>query len=243
MDPTDKARRREAALQRIRDNIESSGFHIYSITPGPCPRWAYTIGLRDRLGSELVVAGASCFDAAQVGTLLHHVVAEGSAPGRVQHPDLGAFTVRPVHASWGQELLLGALDYLDVDEVPALQLVPEPPHHTVDVPDLSRPRAPTSEPAWRWLDQDWDLPVPEASMVFTDLDALRGQPITEASRWEEDTWEAFSRPVDDVPREEVRSVPVGVLLGADPSFRAAVELPVGKSLIREPGEPWEPWGS
>jgi hypothetical protein len=38
---------RAKALRLIRRNIDEHGFHIYVVSGGPLPRYAYTIGLRD----------------------------------------------------------------------------------------------------------------------------------------------------------------------------------------------------
>jgi hypothetical protein len=76
---------------------------------------------------------------------------------------------------------------------------------------------------------------------MTNLDALRGAPITEACRWEEDEWEMFAGAGPDVAEEDARLVPLGCLLASDPSLAAVVDLEVGKGLWREPGGAWVPW--
>ena len=158
-------------------------------------------------------------------------------------PDLGTFTLRQVDPSWSATLLLGALDYYGVKAVVSLQVVPDTAHWTCDLPDLSRPRDPVVEPAWRWLTEPWGLPVPESSTAATNLSALRGCAVTEAMRWEEDRWELFAGAGPDIPREEMREVPLGTLLGADPTLSPVLGLGVGKGMWRDLGDRvWHPWG-
>ena len=65
------------------------------------------------------------------------------------------------------------------------------------------------------------------SHAATDLDALRGSPVTEACRWEEDYWELFAGAGPDVPNVEKRVVGLGMLLAADPSLAPILDLKVG----------------
>jgi hypothetical protein len=54
---------RAKALDLIKRNIEKSGFHIYLVAGGGrTPRFVYTIGLRESLGAELVLAGALYYE-------------------------------------------------------------------------------------------------------------------------------------------------------------------------------------
>jgi hypothetical protein len=46
------------ALDRIRDNIARSGQHIYVVSGEEIPRFAYTIGITESVGVELILAGA-----------------------------------------------------------------------------------------------------------------------------------------------------------------------------------------
>jgi len=49
---------RKQALDDIRENIVRSGYHVYLVFGGTTPRFAYTIGVSETLGFELVLAGA-----------------------------------------------------------------------------------------------------------------------------------------------------------------------------------------
>ncbi|HUS33510.1 MAG TPA: hypothetical protein VMZ53_33640, partial [Kofleriaceae bacterium] len=61
-----------------------------------------------------------------------------------------------------------------------------------------------------------------------------------AARWEEDTWEMFAGSGGEIARGDVRVVPVGTLLGNDPSLKRAVELPIGSAIWRDTGD-WKDW--
>jgi hypothetical protein len=149
--------------------------------------------------------------------------------------------LRHAHETWDAPLLLGVRDLFGVG-VPALQLVPESRYRTVDVPDMARPWDAAREPPWRWLHEPWEHPVAPQSVATTNLAALQREPITEGVKWEEGYWELFAGAGPDVAPEEVRVVPLGTLLAADPSLRAVTELEVGRGLWREgAGSPWNAW--
>jgi len=155
----------------------------------------------------------------------------------------GLFTLRKADASWTTALILGAFDYYQKRDIPALQIVPDQAYRTVDVPDMSVPWGATTAPAWRWLHESWTYPVPRDSTAATNLAALRGDRITEVMRWEEDAWEIFAGAGPDVTEEQMRVVPLGTLLGTDESLVAGVHLAIGEGLWRdaEPGSEWHPW--
>ena len=76
----------------------------------------------------------------------------------------------------------------------------------------------------------------------TNLDALRGERITEASRWEDDQWELFAGAGPDVPQSEIRVIPLATLIAMDPSLDAVTSLKVGESLWRNTSEVrWHHW--
>jgi len=229
------------ALEKIRLNIATFGHHVYLVTGGPDPRFVYTIGVSEALGVELIFAGGTFFSGKQVHEIIDRmasVLRETPSRSQADHSfgELGAFTLREVHPTWSSKLILGAIDYYKAPVVPALQIVPDEAHRTIDVPDLSQARSETTEPIWQWLDKAWDFPIPENTIVMTDMGALRGAPITEANRWEDDAWELFSVSSKEIEKEKCRAVPLGTLLGADPSLELATELDVGEGIWRDPVE-------
>jgi hypothetical protein len=224
--------RRAEWLEQIRGNIARFGHHVTLVQGGLVPRFAYTIGLSEREGGqELVLAGANALSAEEVTAALN-AAAAGQADG---------FELRPVHPSWSERLLLGVHDLYSGREVAAQQMVPPAELVTVDVPDLSQPYG--HDPVWRWVEEPWPFAVPKDAVAVTNLDALRGRPVTEAARWEEDQWELFHGSGPDTPPDDIRVVPLATLLGGDATLEAVVGLDVGTALRREPGGDWERWGS
>lgn len=237
--------KRKAALDRIRDNIQTYGHHVYIVAGGPSPRFAYTVGLRDSLGLDLVFAGGLLYSADEtleiINALAEYLRASMDLPSEgIQVSALGSFTLRRVDFSWVKALLLGATDYYREREIAALQIVPDLFHFTLDVPDLGAPRQAANSPAWRWLDERWAYPVPANSAAVTNLGALRGDRITEAMRWEDDEWELFAGAGPDIPQDELRRVPLATLLALDDSLFPVVDLRVGTGLWREASD-WQRW--
>jgi len=235
------------ALEKIRANIAKCGQHIYAVSGGPNPRFAYSIGLSQDAGFELIMAGSSFYSNDEVGDVINNIASSlrndsNRRQTKFEFGSKGVFLLREVEESWSARLMLGALDYYSTSNVAALQIVPDPPHHTVDVPDLSRPWNAISEPVWQWLETPWKYGIPKHSAVVTNLDALRGKQITEAMRWEDTDWELFAGAGPDVDKDEIRIVPFGTLLGADTSIEPVVNLAVGKGLWRDPVDrEWHPW--
>ena len=229
----------------MRLTIERFGYHITLVTPGPSPRFIYTTGLSEQVGIELVLAGASVYDAQTADRIVREsvpVLGRGERESVVLS-DVGTFSLRLVDASWTERMLLAANRHAGVPAVAALQLVPPVVDLTVDVPDMSMPWTPAGSGPWRWIREAWSLPVPESSVVTTNLAALRGAPVTEVVRWEFDHWEAFAGAGPDVVAEDARVVPFGTLLGADSSLTPAISLEVGKGLWRSGRvEEWQEWG-
>ncbi|HEY7641637.1 MAG TPA: DUF4262 domain-containing protein [Steroidobacteraceae bacterium] len=241
---------RNAALAVIRHNIATYGHHVYVVSGGPSPRFGYTIGLRGVLGSELVFAGGAFFSVQDVHRVINEVARNlrenhgGIEAKRVEIEPLGIFVLNPAHPSWTSALMLGALDFLNVSEISALQIVPDADHWTLDIPDLGKLWDASAEPAWQWLHRPWTYSVSAESTAITNLRALRGARVTEAARWEEREWEVFAGSGPNIPREQIRTVPLATLLAADRSLASITSLEIGRALWRdaEAGE-WHQWGS
>jgi hypothetical protein len=163
----------------------------------------------------------------------------------VQVSGLGSFTMRKAQSSWAAKLLLGAFDYYKGRDVAVLQIVPDNEHWTIDVPDMSAPWSPASEPVWQWLEEPWTLPAPKDSTVATNLGALRGERITEVTRWDENEWEMFAGAGPEVKEEDMRVVGLGTLIAADKSLLPVLNLAEEEGLWRDagPGSAWHPWGN
>jgi hypothetical protein len=133
------------------------------------------------------------------------------------------------------------LDFYQTNALAAVQIVPDEDHWTIDIPDLSKPWSLASEPAWQWLFEPWKYGLSPQAIAVTNLRALRGEPITEAARWETNQWELFAGAGPDVHEEAIRLVPLGMLLGADESLGPVASLAVGSALWRDPGSEWRDW--
>jgi hypothetical protein len=80
-------------------------------------------------------------------------------------------------------------------------------------------------------------------MAVTDLRALRGEKVKEAMRWEENEWELFAGPGDQIDRDDARVVPLASLIGFDPSLEVVTRFEIGKGAWRDASEAsWHPWG-
>jgi hypothetical protein len=239
---------REAWLAQIRSNIDAFGYHVTRVTGGMVPRFAYTIGLSKTFGYEAVLAGASLLSAEDVKRSLD-ATAKSLIDGSLnvdrarELDDAGTAVPNVVHDSWARQLLLGAFDVLDDESIQAIQVRPDVDSWSIDVPDLSQPYDAAREPVWRWLAEPWPFDISPQSVAMTDPDALRGQPISEAARWEEAYWEVFAGAGPDVASESARAVPLATLLGFDDSLAPVADLAVGTSIYRIAPGPWQAWGN
>jgi hypothetical protein len=237
---------RKSALKLIRKNIDQYGHHIYIVQgKSALPRFAYSIGLTERIGVELILAGASMYYADDVTGLINAIAQSLQGQSNLSAfavNSLGSFTLRAVDSSWANELMLGAVDFYG-KSVSALQIVPDHDHWTLDIPNLENVWSATAEPVWQWLHAPWNFSIPSKSVATTNLGALRGERVTEAARWEEEQWELFAGAGPDVPQDEIRVVPLGTLLGIDVSVEAVTLLRIGQALWRDaPGGDWNRWG-
>lgn len=231
----------------IRLNIATSGHHIYMVAGGASPRFAYTIGISEATGYELIFAGGSYFHADDVTHIINKIAVclkqeDDCKMMKIEIDDLGTFSLENVDPSWAKIIILGALDFYNIKELPALQIIPDKDHWTVDIPNMIQPWNVKSEPLWQWLDDGWVFPIPVNSTAITNLDALRGALVTEAVRWEKGQWELFAGSGLYVADEDIREVSLGTLLGADSSLCPVVNLGVGEGLWRDPDKrEWHPW--
>ncbi len=238
---------REAALTEIRQNIAEHGFHIYVVTGSGKPHYGYTIGLSESLGAELILAGAYFYELNEVGKIIQSIAGKLRLPvsgetGQIEASPWGMFSLRKIDTSWAKTLMLGVFDYYKMETIDAYQILPDEAHWTIEIPDLSQPWSSKSAPAWRWSYEPWTYPIPRKSVALTNLDALRGNQITEVMRWQEDEWEIFAGAGPDTSEAERRVVPLGILLTADPSLLPAIDLPIGAGLWRDAESEWHPWG-
>jgi len=236
---------RQRMIEIIRRNIVERGQHITLVTQFNNPRFAYTIGLSPTIGIELMLLGAIMYEADDLYKILNFIserLRKFPQEREISVDSFGVFQLVESQNSWTREIMLGVFDYFKTDAVVALQVIPDSEHMTIDVPDTSLPWNPSEQPIWRWLKEPWTWLVPEGSSAVTNLAALRGDAVTEASRWELDEWELFAGSGPDTPQNELRVVPIATLVGADSSLVDVLSLDVGKSLWRlSNGDAWHDW--
>lgn len=238
--------KRLGILDKIKSSINAHGYHVRIVEGGPLPRFTYTIGLYERFGFEVVFAGAFfTLDEmlAIVKELAQQLVSGASSGSPLEVNGLGSFSLQDVEESWAQRVLLGALDYYGLKQIKSFQIVPDKDHSTIDIPKMRDLWNPTIQPIWRWLETAWEFPVSPKSVAVTNLDALRGNTVTEVMRWETTNWELFAGAGPDVEKSDIRIVPLGTMLGQDATLECVVDLEVGLGLWREKKDlEWHSWG-
>lgn len=229
----------------IKDNIDKYGYHITFVIDGVAPRYAYTIGLNNKMGFELVFAGGLYFMKDEVTEIINSIVDQLKGLNTTDGFSVnsyGSFALSKIDGSWAKLMMLGVFDILKVEEVQAFQIFPDKDHFTLDIPEMSLAWSESSLPVWKWLSKEWNYSVPEDSTVITNLDFLRGEKITEVMRWENNEWEAFAGSGPDVEKKDVRVINLGTVLGIDPTLKPIVNLEVGKGIWRDSTDlKWKKW--
>lgn len=239
---------RDDILKRISSNIKDFGHHVTIVSGGQEPRYAYTVGLTEKFDFELILAGSIYFFEDDIYSVVNFISSKLEKSKNLEEQsfivdDLGTFKLIKVHSSWAEKTMLGVYDFYDLKTIKAYQIVPDKNFMTIDIPDMSVEFNPIIEPAWKWLEKKWEFKIPENITVVTNLDALKGEPITQVMRWEEDEWEMFAGSNEDLDEDDVRVVPIGLLLSEDGTLLPALELKTGKGLWRESqDDEWNDWG-
>jgi len=86
-------------LQSIKSNIEKCGHHLYVIKDtGALPRFCYTIGLTQEIGSELILAGALLYSDEEVKDIIDEIIREIENDINTERvtTSLGVFTLKTV---------------------------------------------------------------------------------------------------------------------------------------------------
>lgn len=237
---------RKEFLTEIESNIEVFGHHISIVTGGSEPRYAYTIGLTKIHNIELILAGCAYYLKDDIYAIINRIIEQINSSEDLENMfsinSLGNFKLQKVHSSWSKITLLGAIDYFNLNTLNAYQILPDENHYTLDIPDMSKEWNSDLESAWKWLKDDWKYEIPSNITVVTNLDALKGQPITEVMRWESEEWEMFAGAGPDVEQGQIRVVPIGLLFSIDNTLQTALNLDIGKGMWRkDKGSEWNDW--
>lgn len=230
-------------LHIIRTNIDEIGYHLTLVNGGQHPDFSYSIGLTEKVGFELIIAGGGFISVNENESVFDCIFNKLKSGHLLDSTFLltnnDTYYLTKVDLSWSKKLMLGVYDYYNVDEIIAYQITPE--DRTMDTPLMSEPMIP-NDPIWKWLDIDWDVNAPKNSYVITDIDSLKGKTIVELTRWEEHVWEMFSGPGPDVSENDIRTVPLGTILGIDSTLEVITNLTVGQGLWRDNKySSWQDW--
>lgn len=233
--------------ETIKSNISQHGHHVTIVKSDLQPRYAYTIGVTEKLGFELIFAGGIYYMSEDVLKIINYIVDKlntSSTEDVFVIDELGSFSLSKADISWSRLMMLGAFDYYQQKNIKALQIIPDSEHSTLDIPNMTNEWHEVSEPVWKWLVKKWDYPVSGKSKVITNIDSIRGKKITEIMRWEKDEWEAFVGNSDEVKKDDIRVISLATIIGIDSSLLPMLNLNVGKGLWRDPIEmEWNAWGS
>jgi hypothetical protein len=231
---------RENLLKTIGDGIRQTGYKIIFVNGGQNPHYAYTIGLYEKFGFELVVAGGftSIKDNESKFRAIYRALNSGADTNSVFNCEsCDEMKLLQMHSSWSENMTLGVYTYYNIDSVRTLQIFPLN-ERLLDIPIMSEPFD-EFNPIWKWLTIPWDRNTPKNSYVITNVEFLRGEPITEIMRFEDGYWEMF---VDSKVPRDVRALPLGVMIGIDGSLEKAIELKIGDGLLREnKDDEWRDW--
>lgn len=238
-------------LKMIRANIQRYGRHLYNVMGEESPRVLYTIGLHEKVGLEIVLAGCVAVPVQVAAELVNRIggaLEEGVPPEELSlalSSTFGSFRLGPVHPSWSQRLLLGALDYYGLSHIKAFQVLPEPEKRSIDVPDMTIPFSPTTHPVWKWFEEKWPYHIEPHCRVITNLDALRGRAVSDIFRTGEREWDMISGVAPEIPVDQFLHVPLALLLAYDAELEVALTIPLGTGLFREYDSqgvlgPWKP---
>lgn len=233
-------------LDKIKANIDQYGYHVYLITEGECPRFAYTVGLSEKLGMEVVFAGGCYFSVDEVKMIIDGAAKEllknnDAGVAGFESADFGRFDFKVVDPSWIELMLLAVFDFYKKKNVEAIQICPGQEFWTIDIPDMTL-KWEDAGPVWRRLGSDRTTDSDVELKAATNMALLQGGSATEAARWEEDIWEIFSGDGSDVSEEDMRVVPLSLLLAVDPTLEEVANLEVGQARWREAGDAeWHVW--
>ncbi|HEY9047364.1 MAG TPA: DUF4262 domain-containing protein [Ohtaekwangia sp.] len=239
---------REDLLRRIKANILKNGYHVTLVTSKELPRFAYTIGCTEILGFELIFAGGEYYSKDDISRIIDQHVRELQKGVDwktllLTVNSLGYFSLTVADKSWSELLALGVFDYYNRDDIQILQILPDKDHFTLDTPDMSRKFEVDLQPVWCWLVKEWDYPVPRNSTAVTNLKVLFGEKATEVMRWEVDEWEIFCGAGPEVQKEDMRALPLAILIGIDKTLEPALFLQIDKGIWRDSVDLiWNDWG-
>ena len=231
-------------MDQISDNITEFGYHITVVIQELVPRYAYSIGLSEIIGCELVFPGGIFFHRDDVRAIFEEGkrVMEGKESHGLRKPWTGNILLAGVHPSWSKKMMLGAFDYYNTDFIKSRQIIVDSVY-SLDVPNMYNELKEETSGCWKYLNTNWTYKIPSNSSAAIDIDFLKGDTITEVMRWENDYWEMFTRDGSNIEKSHSRIVPMSLLLESDKSLEKVLTISIGKGVWRESKEDhWKNWG-
>lgn len=233
-------------FSNVKKSIINNGYYIATVLAGPQPAFLYSIGLLNQFGFELAFCGGGNYTIKELEFIVdlycQKIKDSYDINKKLNIYELGQFSLVKCHESWSDKIALGVYDYYNTNKVCLLQIVPENRNRILDVPDMSV-KWNREDGIWKWLDEDWCFDVPPRSIVITNFDALKGEIVTEISRWKVDEWEMFAGAGPDIEEKDIRIVPLGTMLGIDKTIEASLDLEIGKGIWRDSTySGWQKWG-
>jgi hypothetical protein len=125
---------RSEFLEIIKTNINKNDYHPTLVNGGQNPEFSYSIGLTEKLGYELIIAGGF-ISIKDNESIFRHVYQQLQAGSTVDSKFIlsdNSFYLNKVDSSWCEKLMLGVYDYYNVDEIMAYKIIPE--NRTLDTP-------------------------------------------------------------------------------------------------------------
>ena len=238
----------EEVLKEYDSNFKKFGYHLNVVFGGSSPRFAYTIGCKNKFGFELVFAGGEYYFLNDVKTIFAKVINQlelnlNSVNLEIDLNELGTFSLNKVDITWSELLILGALDYYSTKNLPSMQIIPCNKFKTLDVPDLSVTYNHLQQPIWKYHTQDWVFPISKKSKAETSLNVLFGKTVTEVIRLEENEWQMLSDEDHEIQQVDIRLVPISILLAIDTTLEEVLDLKVLFAVRREDkNSVWNDWG-
>lgn len=124
-------------LEIIKTRISKNDYHLTLVSGGQNPDYSYSIGLTEKFGFELIIAGGfiSIQENESIFRNVYQQLQSGSGLDAKFLLSDSTFYLMKVDPSWCEKLMLGVYDYYDVDKIEAYQIIPV--DRTLDIPVMS----------------------------------------------------------------------------------------------------------
>lgn len=199
-------------IQLISNNIQRHGYHVYAITTNPKEfSYIYTIGLTEKFGFEMIMAGWIKLDVNSQSMIIKHIIENltkepknFSQDYHGRHFILNNILLNQVESTllvgleqvsnfWMEDLMIGALDYYQDRPITAFHVKPlQEDFWLMTIPNMSNPIVDNNNsPLWQcYFNEERD--VGEKCNFYVDECVLRGKPILEVINFDNINWQLLS---------------------------------------------------